>query len=133
MQNTAILCVDDEEVILESIKEQLKRKFNNQYIYEVAQSATEAWDIIEELQEDGVQILIVVSDWLMPEIKGDEFLIQVHNKFPNIIKMMLTGQADRAAIERTQKEANLFACLHKPWTEDELADAIISGLEAADE
>lgn len=133
MQNTAILCVDDEEVILESLKEQLKRKFNNQYIYEVAQSAAEAWDIIEELQEDGVKILIVVSDWLMPEIKGDEFLIEVHNKFPNIIKVMLTGQADRMAIEKTQKEANLFACLHKPWTEDELANAIISGLEVADE
>lgn len=133
MQNTAILCVDDEEVILESLKEQLKRKFNTQYIYEVAQSAAEAWDIIEELQEEGINILIVVSDWLMPEIKGDEFLIEVHNKFPNIIKVMLTGQADSAAIERTQKEANLFACLHKPWTEDELANAIISGLEVADE
>lgn len=133
MQNTAILCVDDEEVILESLKEQLKRKFNGQYIYEVAQSAAEAWDIIEELQEEGIKILMVVSDWLMPEIKGDEFLIEVHNKFPNIIKVMLTGQADREAIERTQKEANLFACLHKPWTEDELANAIISGLEVADE
>ena len=133
MSNTAILCVDDEEVILESLKEQLKRKFSSQYIYEIAQSADEAWDIIEELQEEGIKILLVVSDWLMPEMKGDEFLIKVHHKFPKIVKVMLTGQADSEAIERTEKEANLFACIHKPWTEDELAETIISGLEVANE
>ena len=69
----------------------------------------------------------------MPEIKGDEFLIEVHHKFPSIVKVMLTGQADSEAIERTEKQANLFACIHKPWTEDELAETIISGLEVADE
>ncbi len=130
MSNTAILCVDDEEFILESLKEQLKRRFGNQYLYEVASSANEAWEIIEEFDNDCVKILIIVSDWLMPGIRGDEFLIQVHQRFPKIITVMLTGQADEAAIKRTQEDANLYCCLHKPWTENELLQVITSALDS---
>jgi CheY-like chemotaxis protein len=126
MTSTAILCVDDEQVILESLKEQLKRRFGNEYIYEAAESAEEALEILEELTADSVQILIIVSDWLMPEMKGDEFLIKVHQKFPEIVTVMLTGQADEEAIERARKEANLKYCLRKPWTEEELAQIINS-------
>lgn len=129
LPNTVILCVDDEKVILESLKEQLKRRFGNQYLYEVAESAEEAWEIIEELHAEKIKVLVLVSDWLMPEMKGDDFLIKVHHRFPEIITVMLTGQADEAAVERAKKEANLYYCLRKPWTEDELAEIISSSLE----
>jgi CheY-like chemotaxis protein len=49
MSDTAILCVDDEAGILVCLKEQLKRCFGNRYIYEVAQSAEEAWVVIPNL------------------------------------------------------------------------------------
>ena len=129
MSESAILCVDDEVVILESLKEQLKRKFGDRFIYETAESAKEAWQVIEDLQAENIEIIVIVSDWLMPEIKGDEFLIQIHQRFPQLIKVMLTGQADEAAIERAKQEANLHACLHKPWTEEELSQIIISALD----
>lgn len=128
MSNTAILCVDDEKFILESLKEQLKRRFGNQYIYELAESAEEAWEIIQELYDNNIRVLIIVSDWLMPEMKGDEFLIEVHQKYPQIVTVMLTGQADETAVERAKKEANLYCCLRKPWSEDELAQIIKSSL-----
>lgn len=129
MSDLAIICVDDEIVILDSLKEQLKRNFGNQYIYEVAESAKEAWEVIEELQEDEIKIIVIVSDWLMPGIKGDEFLIQVHQKFPDLIKVMLTGQADEIAIQNAKEKANLHACLSKPWTEQQLFQIITSALE----
>jgi CheY-like chemotaxis protein len=129
MSKPAILCVDDEVVVLESLKEQLKRQFGRQYLYETAQSAKEALEILEELSAEGVKVLVVISDWLMPEMKGDEFLIQVNQKFPETIKVMLTGQADEAAIERAKQKADLYSCLRKPWTEEELAALIASGLE----
>lgn len=128
MSDKAILCVDDEEVILESLKEQLKRRFGNQYLYEAAESAEEAWEIIEELHADDVKVLVIVSDWLMPEMKGDEFLIEVHKKFPKIVTVMLTGQADEAAVDRAKEQGNLYCCLRKPWSEDELAQVITSTL-----
>ncbi len=122
--NSAFLCVDDEIMILETLKEQLQRSFGEQYIYEMAENATEAWEIIDELYEAGIRLLVVVSDWLMPGIKGDEFLIQVHQKFPHIMTILLTGQADDAAIERSKQAAGLHACLRKPWQEAELVEII---------
>lgn len=129
MSKPAILCVDDEVVVLESLKEQLKRKFGRQYLYETARSAKEALEILEELNADGIKILLVISDWLMPEMKGDEFLIQVHQKFPEVVKVMLTGQADEAAIARAKQRANLYSCLKKPWNEEDLAALLAFGLE----
>ena len=128
MSKFAIVCVDDEVIILDSLKEQLKRNFGNRYIYEIAESAAEAWEIIEELQADDIKLLVIVSDWLMPETKGDEFLICVHKRFPSVVTIMLTGQADEAAIERAKQEANLHACLYKPWTETALTEIISSAL-----
>jgi CheY-like chemotaxis protein len=126
----AILCVDDESTILDTLKEQLLRRFGNLYSYELAENAEEAWEVIEELDEDGVPVVVIVSDWLMPGIKGDEFLIQVHQQFPKMIKIMLTGQADPTAIARIQREAVLDAFLQKPWTEEQLSSAIVTALEA---
>jgi CheY-like chemotaxis protein len=129
MSNAAILCVDDEASILKALKEQLKRSFGNQYVYEVAQSADEAWVVIDELDLEGITILIIVSDWLMPGMRGDEFLAQVHHRFPEIITVMLTGQADETAIARAKVEANLYACIHKPWSEEELKQLIQTALK----
>lgn len=129
MSESAIICVDDEVVILDSLKKQLKRKFGDRFIYEVAESAEEAWEIIEELNADGIEVIVIVSDWLMPGMKGDEFLIKIHQRFPEVIKVMLTGQADQAAIERAKQEANLHACLYKPWTEEDLTQIITTAIK----
>jgi CheY-like chemotaxis protein len=128
MSELAIICVDDEAIILDSLREQLKRKFGSRYLYEVAESAEEAWDVIEELHSDSVRVIAIVSDWLMPGMKGDEFLIEVHRRYPNVIPIMLTGQADENAIARAKEQANLYACLYKPWTEEELFAIISSAL-----
>lgn len=123
------MCVDDEAMILTSLKGQLKRNFGKLFSYEFAESPNEAWDLIEELNEEDIDILLIVSDWLMPGMRGDEFLIKVHNKFPGIVKIMLTGQADPEAIKRAEDQADLYKCLNKPWSEEELISAIQEGLK----
>ena len=129
MGKKAILCVDDESIILDSLKEQIQNKLGSEYIYETAQNAEEGLEVIEELVEDDTEVLIIVSDWLMPGIKGDEFLIEVHKKFPGIVKVMLTGQASEDAITNAKENADLHACLFKPWKEDELISTIKEGLK----
>jgi CheY-like chemotaxis protein len=128
MAKDVILCVDDETIILESLQEQLEKHFGSGFSYETAENAEEGIEIIEELAADGVKILIIVSDWLMPGIKGDEFLIRVHRKFPSIVKILLTGQANEDAIRRAEDEAGLFAVIHKPWSDEELFKIIKAGL-----
>lgn len=129
MSKPAILCVDDESIILTSLTRQLKQVFDDAYVYEMAESADEAFEIIEELEADEINVIVIVSDWLMPGMKGDEFLIKVHQKFPNVVKILLTGQADKRAIERATKEANLHRYIAKPWEQQELIDSIESGLK----
>ncbi len=129
MSKPVILCVDDEPIVIESLREQLREAFGDAYSYEIAQDADDALEVIDEIQQDVTRpLILIVSDWLMPGMKGDEFLIQVHQRFPNVIKVMLTGQADQAAIARVKAEANLHECLFKPWSEAELIATIQSGL-----
>ena len=128
MNNKVILCVDDEKMILNSLKTQLKGFYGDSFSYETAENGFDALEVIDELVTEGFELVIVISDWLMPGIKGDEFLVRVHNKYSGVINIMLTGHADSHAIERSKKEANLFKCISKPWSEAELMETINSGL-----
>jgi DNA-binding NtrC family response regulator len=125
----AIICIDDEKTILSSLKGQLKRNFGKEYVYEFSEVPEEALELIDELVNEGTKILIIVSDWLMPGMKGDEFLIKVHERYPQIVKVMLTGQADSDAVKRAEEQANLYRCITKPWSEEYLIDTIKNGIE----
>ena len=128
MSKPVILCVDDERMVLDSLRTQLSSSFGNNYIYEAAEDGDEALDLIQELNEDDVKIVVIISDWLMPGMKGDELLIRIHEKFPKVVKIMLTGQVDQLAVNRAKEFANLHCCLSKPWSESELMETIKSGL-----
>ncbi len=127
MNKPVILCVDDEPDILNTLKMQLKNEFKDDYFYELAESGDEALDLLEDFEE-AAQVIVVISDWLMPGIKGDELLIKVHQKYPKIITVMLTGQADADAVERAVQEADLYCCLYKPWKTKDLIETIKSGV-----
>jgi DNA-binding NtrC family response regulator len=43
---------------------------------------------------------VIVSDWLMPGMKGDDFLVEAHKRVPTVVKIMLSGQAEQAAVDR---------------------------------
>lgn len=129
MSQSAILCVDDEPTVLRSLRDQISKHFGQQHLCEIAESVEEAWEVIGELDEDEITILVIISDWLMPGVKGDEFLVELHQRFPNIVTMLLTGQADESAISRVRQHANLHAYLAKPWTEADLVHEIQTGLK----
>lgn len=120
MSNLAIVCVDDETVILDSFTEQLKRNLGNAYEIEAAESGEEALEIVEELHEEGIELALVISDQIMPGKKGDELLREIHARYPKTMKIMLTGQADVQAISNAINSANLYRYIAKPWDENDL-------------
>jgi response regulator RpfG family c-di-GMP phosphodiesterase len=65
----------------------------------------------------------------MPGMKGDEFLVEAHKRFPEVVKIMLSGQAEQAAVDRARKEAGLHEFLAKPWNAAELVESINQGLQ----
>lgn len=126
MAKTVILCVDDNKIILNSIKAQLKENYGNLFLYKTAESVVNAFGIIYEIIKN-LTVKLIISDWLMPGIKGDEFLIKVHSKYPKALKIMLTGQVNTISIEKTKKESSLYKCIRKSWIESELFSCLDSG------
>ena len=124
-----ILCIDDEKTVLNSLGAQLKRNFGDKFIYEFAEDAEEALELLEELYEDKVHFVVIISDWLMPGMKGDELLVKIHQKLPDVSTILLTGQADEHAIKYAKNEAGLNKLIRKPWSETELINTIKSGLK----
>jgi CheY-like chemotaxis protein len=120
----AILCVDDEAIIVMSLKEELRSHYRDRFVYETALSASEALAIIEELESDGTNVIALLSDWLMPGIKGDEFLAQVHARHPGIKAVIITGHADETQLDRFKEKFGLTAVLRKPWNTTELIEAV---------
>lgn len=123
-----MLCVDDERIVLDALKNQLKMAYGDKYIIEVAESAEEGLEILDELAGDGYQPLVIISDWLMPGMKGDEFLSEAKKRFPWVVKIMLSGQADEAAVEKARENQCLNSFIHKPWDAEELISSIEEGL-----
>ena len=78
MSKPVILCVDDERMVLDSLRTQLAAEFGNAYTYEGAEDAEEAFELISELNDTEVSVIVIISDWLMPGMKGDELLIRIH-------------------------------------------------------
>lgn len=120
MSELAILIVDDEPMVLESLSEELQRNFGQNYSIEAAESGEEALEILEELQSEGIEVAVVISDQLMPGIKGDELLSQIHLLYPYMLKIMLTGQAGAEAVGNAVNSANLYRYITKPWDTTDL-------------
>jgi len=120
MNKYAILCVDDEQTILESLRDQLVDYFEDEYNIETAEGGEEALELFDELLEDHYEVPLVISDYIMPDLKGDELLKRIHLKSPQTLKIMLTGQADATAVGNAVNYAKLYRYIAKPWCQKDL-------------
>ncbi|OLP19618.1 hypothetical protein BST81_05000 [Leptolyngbya sp. 'hensonii'] len=127
MSKPTILCVDDEPNVLLTLRTQLLRHFPD-YTIEIAQSATEALELVEDLLEDGVAVPLVIADQIMPGMRGDAFLIELHARHPKILKVMLTGQARAEDVGNVVNQGNLYRFLTKPWSEADLSLTITEAI-----
>ncbi|MCX7605861.1 MAG: SpoIIE family protein phosphatase [Bacteroidia bacterium] len=130
LKKPVILCVDDEKIILDSLQEQVLNRVGERFDCEVAQGGEEGLELIEELREDGQEVAVIISDQLMPGMKGDEFLIAAHKKVPDAYKILLTGQATLDAVRNAINHARLYRYVMKPWREDDLMLTVEEAAEA---
>lgn len=111
-----VLFVDDEERVLKSLKRLL---FYEPFEVKTAESASEALKILESSHID-----IVISDEKMPEKSGSELLTEVRFKYPDVCRIMLTGQADLSSAMHAINEGRIFRFLLKPVELTDLIGAI---------
>jgi len=125
-----ILCVDDERLVLLSLKAQLKKNLGDEYMIEIAENAEDGLSIIDEVVRDGQELPLIISDQIMPGIKGDEFLIRVHQILPSSRSIMLTGQANADAVGNALNNARLYRYISKPWDEIDFVMAVTAALDS---
>ena len=107
-----ILIVDDEEAILETMT------FTFMDLYEVLTTSdpTQALQIMEENQP----IAVVITDQRMPGMTGVELLSETYQRFPETIRIILTGFADAEATVKAINDGHIYGYVNKPWEPDEL-------------
>jgi response regulator RpfG family c-di-GMP phosphodiesterase len=110
-----ILYVDDEENNLISFKATFRLKYH----VLTALSGEEAFKILESKPVE-----IIVTDQRMPAMTGVEFLEKVIEKFPDPIRILLTGYADMTAVVDAVNKGKIFHYVTKPWDEEELNSTI---------
>lgn len=116
MTNKPVLfCVDDEKIVLDSLKTELKTSFGDEVTIETAESALEALEAIDVLTDEGYEIALVISDYVMPVVMGDVFLSELHSKYPRIVTIMLSGQATLEGITNAINQSHLYRYISKPW------------------
>ena len=117
-----ILLVDDEEMVLTSIRSFLA--IETDYRVHTFTSPVKA---LREL--DRFNIDLVISDYLMPDMDGITFLGKVKERFPQVPRILLTGYADKENAIKAINDVGLYQYIEKPWNNDDLKLIIRNGLE----
>lgn len=124
LSKKAILCVDDETNILTSLTRLLRKE---EYDVITASSGTQG---LLELEKRPVQL--VISDQRMPEMTGTEFLQKVKDRYPDTVRVILSGFADFGVIIEAINRGEVYRFLTKPWNDEELKVTLRQCLERYD-
>ena len=119
-----VLIVDDEENVLKALRRSLRKEGYELFL---ANSAAAG---IELLQQQPVDL--VMSDHLMPDMTGLELLKVVRNRWPDGVRIMLTGHADMQTAIEAINEGEIYRFLTKPWDDNELKVSLHLAFEQLD-
>ena len=120
-QSDTILLVDDSPSILKALQRTLRAEGYRTY---TANSADEALQVM-----DGVNIDLIVTDENMPGTSGTKLLQVVRDKFPEVIRFMLTGATDIEVAKNAINKGEIRRFFTKPWDDFELQIAVRQALD----
>ena len=122
IEQIKILCVDDERNVLRA----LERIFlDDDYDIVTAGSGDEGLQVMETAGP----FQIVISDYRMPGMNGVEFLKEVYTRWPETVRIVLSGYADAAAIVAAVNDGHIYKFIPKPWNDEELHITVKNCLE----
>jgi len=125
----AIVCVDDDVIILMSLRGEIVRRFGERFLVETTMSAKEALDSIDDLYGRGIHVILIMTDWLMPGMKGDELVATVKGRHPGIKCILISGQVDKKAIVDSGMGGLIDDFVAKPWRSDQLMASVLRCVE----
>jgi CheY-like chemotaxis protein len=129
----AIVCIDDDPFILQMLSFQLQKFINGDCtLMEFYTNPVEALDNIDDLVSDNIDIIFIVVDYQMPELNGAELIRKIKTTHPNMKCIMLSGQANAIQVDDLVNDNLLDSFISKPWSEEELLNAITPILDERD-
>jgi YesN/AraC family two-component response regulator len=99
----AIVCVDDEPLVLHALKGALTRKLGPRYTIELASNGAEAIELIDELAREHTRLRLVVSDAIMPIMDGYALVEWLHEHMPEVLKIIVTGYSHEPRINQLRQ------------------------------
>ncbi len=124
MSKPVIVCVDDEKFVLDSLRTTLSQAFGDDYLIEIAEDGDDALAVVKELLANGQEVPVVISDYVMPHMRGDELLQHIQIISQNTLKIMLTGQANIEGVTNAVNDADLYRFVSKPWNNSALVQVV---------
>ncbi len=121
MEQLFIICVDDQSEVLNALEGDLE-VFDDKMNVEVCDSAHEAIELMDEIDQNGDFVAIIISDQVMPKTSGVEFLAKVTEdpRFDLTQKMLLTGQATHQDTIQAINLGGIGHYVEKPWKKDDI-------------
>lgn len=116
-----LLLVDDEENILQALRRMLRR---DGYVIHLASSGADGLAVLEQHP-----VGVIISDQRMPGMTGSEFLSKVKEKFPDTIRIVLSGYTELNSITEAINQGAIYKFLTKPWDDELLRKHIAEAFE----
>jgi len=116
-----VLCVDDEQNILSSLRRLLRP---HGYQIQIAGGGAEGLQLLEAEPVD-----LIISDMRMPEMDGAQFLEQVRQRWPDTVRILLTGYADIGSTVDAINKGEIYRYISKPWNDNDLLMVVHHALE----
>jgi len=116
-----LLVVDDEPDNLDL----LYRTFRREFEVHKAKSGAQALEVLDEQGE----MAIIISDQRMPQMNGTEFLSRTVERFPDTIRMVLTGYTDVEDLVSAINSGKVFKYITKPWNPKKLKEVVAQAAE----
>jgi signal transduction histidine kinase/FixJ family two-component response regulator len=120
MMKPVIICIDDDQTVLDSLMREISVNLGDMFEIEMAMGGIEALELVDDLLTEECKIAVVIADYIMPDMKGDEVLKRIHERSPNTLKIMLTGQATIEGVSNAVNSAQLYRYIAKPWVSAQL-------------
>lgn len=122
MNKGKIVVVDDEKIVTSAFKTLFKVEgYSDIHLFN---NPLEAVEFLKSETPD-----LIISDFLMPEMNGLEFLTAAKNLHPEVSMILLTGYADKENAIKAINEIGLYKYIEKPWDNDDLLMNIRNGIE----
>ena len=123
-QRKMVLCIDDNIEVLKSLRSQLRQSLMSDVRILLAEGSEDALKTLEVINLSHTDMLLIVSDWLMPNLNGEELIKLIEERWGPIMTIVLSGHITPESKSRLNELNQVLSVMSKPWNGEDLIQLI---------